>query len=309
VKVGFFLDLQLKNPRLNTKIQYKNFEPGEFTSEKDRTADETLELITTFPWQDQRDHLVVSLTNPGITIEGDDNDYLKLTPYYNGKYVLHYFDAQHHLYTLALDRPEEAAPAIRTFFESQPFDPASAGFRRETTLLQNNAVHFVTNDFHYTIESGLLFKVGTSAVLFLLAIVILAIGLLKQPALLLMGVPFSLAMVTQLALFINHYKTAHGKLLIVSKGLDAFSYGPPDNPKTFYKHDIASIHTVGERQRDTKYGPLSIVEINFMDGSRLRLSCLLIDQQNLLAKFPNCPKTAESKYFPFINRDASALFE
>ena len=82
---------------MHTKIQFKNFEPGEFTSEKDRTADETIDLITSFPWKNERDHLVVSLTNPGITIEGTKNDFLKLSPYYNGKYVLHYLDAHHHV--------------------------------------------------------------------------------------------------------------------------------------------------------------------------------------------------------------------
>jgi hypothetical protein len=135
---------------LRTKIQYKDFEPGEFTSQKDRTAEETIDLITGFPWQEQRDHLVVSLTNPGITIEGTDNDYLKLALYYNGKFVLHYLDRQHHLYTRSLDRPEDSTPTIRSFFESQPFDPA--GFRREPTPLQNNTAHFVTNDFHYAID-------------------------------------------------------------------------------------------------------------------------------------------------------------
>gem|GEM_PF-6722532 len=43
---------------MRTKFQYKDFEPGEFTNEKDRTLGETIDLISSFPWQDQHDHLI-----------------------------------------------------------------------------------------------------------------------------------------------------------------------------------------------------------------------------------------------------------
>ena len=64
--------------RLISKVQYKNFEAGEFVEVCERTFNETTELIEKFPWTDQRDKIVIDLTNPSITIEGKNNDFLKL---------------------------------------------------------------------------------------------------------------------------------------------------------------------------------------------------------------------------------------
>jgi len=40
--------------QLISKVQYKNFEPGEFTDRRGRTYDETIALIEAFPWSQQR---------------------------------------------------------------------------------------------------------------------------------------------------------------------------------------------------------------------------------------------------------------
>ena len=284
---------------MHTKIQFKDFEPGEFTSEKDRTVEETIDLITSFPWQDQRDHLVVSLTNPGITIEGSNNDFLKLTPYYYGKYVLHYLDPQHHLYTRSLDKLEVSIPIISAFFETQPFDPA--GFRKEPTPLQNNAVHFVTNDFRYAgVNPAQVTNLTLTSLGFLAFIVIMVLVSLKQPFAWLASLPFIALLACWLTVFINHYKAIRGNVLILSKGLDAFSYGPADNPRTFYKHDIANIATYGQQQKGGGFGAFTYVEIGFVNGAWLQISCLMLNWHDLLAKFPPCPKTAEQRWFPFL---------
>ena len=74
---------------LLTKTQLKDYEAGEFSDIKQRTYPETRDLIEQFPWTQQRDHISISLTNPSITIEGPSGDYLKLAPYFNGKFVLY----------------------------------------------------------------------------------------------------------------------------------------------------------------------------------------------------------------------------
>jgi hypothetical protein len=84
---------------LNTKIQHGNFEPGEFVDIKPRTYEETIACINNFPWESEREHLVVSLTNPSVTIEKPIDNFLKFALFYNGKFVLHYFNDQHELYT------------------------------------------------------------------------------------------------------------------------------------------------------------------------------------------------------------------
>lgn len=95
-------------PTRTVKLQYKDYEEGEYISAMPRTAEATVQLINSYNWDEQRDHLAIGLTNPSVTIEGLDNDYLKLSPWYNGKFVLHYFDREHHLYTRSFDRLSEA---------------------------------------------------------------------------------------------------------------------------------------------------------------------------------------------------------
>ncbi len=63
---------------LTSKIQCKSFEAGEFIKEKKRSYEGTIELIEIFPWNKQREKIVIELTNPSITIEGENNDFLKL---------------------------------------------------------------------------------------------------------------------------------------------------------------------------------------------------------------------------------------
>ena len=87
---------------LNTKIQHINFEPGEFVDIKKRTYEETISCIDNFHWENERDHLQISLTNPSVTIESDINNFLKFGVFYNGKFVLHYFNGYKELYTKRL---------------------------------------------------------------------------------------------------------------------------------------------------------------------------------------------------------------
>ena len=135
---------------LLSKLQYKNYEPGEFTEQQERTYEETIQQVEGFPWEEQRDHWVVSLTNPSITIEGKNGDFLKLALYYNEKFVLYYLDPHHHLYTRSSLHYQDLYPIIRAFFKDDLFAPSE--LKREHTPLQNNIVHFEDKNFTYRLE-------------------------------------------------------------------------------------------------------------------------------------------------------------
>ena len=66
---------------LISKIQYHNFEAGEFIDRKERSYEDTISLIKAFPWATERNGLKVDLTNPSITIENSYNEFLKLALY------------------------------------------------------------------------------------------------------------------------------------------------------------------------------------------------------------------------------------
>jgi hypothetical protein len=291
--------------KLTVKLQYKDYEEGEFTDTLPRTAEETLQLIATYPWEAQRDHLVISLTNPSVTIEGPDNDYLKLSPFYNNKFALHYFDSDRHLYTQSFDRLSAAYPPIRSFFETQPFD--LTGFKKETTWLQSNKGHFTTDNFHYVLDPAK-FIYPSFLVLYLLFAGILGtfgFGLLWIGFGLIWLAVFLLLISRIAALAVNHYHAAKGNLLILSKGKDEFSFGPIESPALFSKKDIREIRTYGMRGKGGGYSSLTCVEIVFTDDRLIKISCLMIRQMDLKAKFPHCPQSEIKTLFPFITSSSA----
>ena len=102
---------------LTTKIQHRNLKPGEFVDIKPRTYEETIACINNFPWENEREHLIVSLTNLSVTIESPINNFLKLALFYNGKFVLHFFNDQHELYTKSFYQKQDAFPYIKNYFK------------------------------------------------------------------------------------------------------------------------------------------------------------------------------------------------
>lgn len=291
--------------RLTVKIQYKEYEQGEFSDTRPLTIDETIQLIAAYPWDEQRDHLAIGLTNPSVTIEGPDNDYLKLSPFYNNKFALHYFDKEHHLYTQSFDQPSSAYPAIRSFFETHPFGPA--GFRKETTWLQSNKGHFSTGSFRYVLNPAKFGMPSFIALYLLLAATLGAFGFGRLwIGLGLIWLAGFLAIISGItALAINHYRAAKGNILIISRGKDEFSFGPIGSPETFSKKDIKEIRTYGMRGRGGSYPSLTDVAIVFTNDRLIEISCLMIRQMDLIAKFPHCPHTETHTLFPFIARDAA----
>jgi hypothetical protein len=102
------------------------------------------------------------------------------------------------------------------------------------------------------------------------------------------------------ALAINHYRAAKGKLLFLSRGKDEFSFGNIEMPAPYNKKDIEKIITYGRRGR-SGYAPLTRVEILFANGRSIDLSCLMIRQETLVAKFPDVPQSIISKTWCFIS--------
>jgi hypothetical protein len=287
-------------PTRTVKLQYKDYEEGEYISVMPRTAEATVQLINSYPWDEQRDHLAIGLTNPSVTIEGIDNDYLKLSPWYNGKFVLHYFDRERHLYTRSFDHLSGALPIISAYFGNEA--PDLSTFKKEITWLQNNTAHFRTVEFIYSMKITKFFWL-IALCLYLLAICAMCTVpvMLNHALILLLLIPLALLILLGwiIALAVNHYRSASGKLLILSRGKQEFSYGSYDLPMVFNKKDIREIITYGRTQKGG-YPNLTRVEICFVDGRSIDISCLLIPQPALVGKFPHIPQSIVPTTFCFI---------
>src|ERR1700760_3863791 len=128
---------------LISKLQYKYYEKGEFTEQKARSLDETIELIKTYPWDKQRGQ-DIQITCPSVTILDENGNYLKMGVYFSGKYCFYYLDADHHLYEHPVATVDEALLIVNNFFAGT-LDLEK--FERNHTVF-NVISHFETGSFY-----------------------------------------------------------------------------------------------------------------------------------------------------------------
>lgn len=298
-----------------TKIQYNNFETGEFTEAKERTLHETIQLIEAFPWEAQRKELHVGLSSPSITIVGAYHHFLKLSLYYNGSFVLYYLDDANRLYLKSFQNYQQAYPFITSFFDDSLMDTAE--WQLQHNWIQGKQIHFVDKDFRYTLKKPVIigyFSLFCVYILFFLTTTaaILLQGLHGNRPLFFLFIPFTLFLSLGFLLaaqFVNQWRSADGKVLILSKGKDIFYYGPKDNPQAFSKQEIQKICFVSPRNLQSgKFGNFVRIDLHPKDGSNnidsLYLPSILIKDWDSLPKFPTSKVEFKYSPFPFIPRDA-----
>ena len=276
---------------LISKIQYDNFEPGEFVEVKERSYEEVITLIEAYPWNKQREHFAVSLTNPSITIEGKNNDYFKISLYYNGKYVIYYLEDNGTLFTKSFEQLESIHEYVKAYFEKNNVD--TTGFKKTNNSLSKIIFNFRTQDFVYTFSYNNRFKLFSYFYMFIGGI--LGLFILQAPttidnflshiffkvffigsAVFLIGFPI-------LTLY-NHYKYSKNKILIISKANPIFYFGDLDNPKPYNKNDIVQIFS-NNRYRDNG----TKLKIIFNNNEIIEFSLLLLAPADLeYTKFHEC---------------------
>lgn len=282
---------------LVTKIQYKNFEPGEFVDEQKRTYEETIGLIENYPWSIQREKFMIDLTNPSVTIEGDNGDYLKLAVYYNQKYVLLYLNKEQRLFSRSFSTLQDGYAYVKCFFEQPVFD--LAGFKKESTWMQNNGRHFVTQDFRYevTAKSVRQYLLSTRGLNIIVPVIFLifVVGWRPDAMLLLFpGMIFILLAALPLRLFFIYYNYVKDKMLIMSKGNDTFYFGSFYDLVKYDKKHIVKCTIVKTMRSKSIYNGYAVVKIEFKNGTMLSIPNLLIDHRALEDKLFQCPKVHEN---------------
>ena len=285
---------------LTSKVQYKNFEEGEFIDIKERSYDDIIKLIEDFPWNSQREKIVIDLTNPSITIEGNNNDFLKLALFFNQKYVIHFFNETHVLYTKSFINLKDGYEFIKRYFEQLEFD--TTDFKKETTWLQHNLKHFVTQDFRYGLTTKTIrnYLLSTSGINFCISIVfgilmlskgLNSINILGITALLL--TIFLIGGGLHLIIFFNYYNYIKNKILIMSKGNDLFYFGEIDKPIKYDKKNILQFTTIRSQGSRNQFNGFAIIKIEFKNGMILKIPNLLVDYsalENKLFEYPHIDK-------------------
>ncbi|AHF17482.1 hypothetical protein [Niabella soli] len=294
---------------LTSKVQYKNYEPGEFAEIQQRTYEATLQLIKNYPWEKEHDHLVVDMTTPSVTLQDDNGSYLKLGLYYNHKFVLYYYDAGNDdLYLKSVVTLEESFPYVREYFNNPEQVPD--GFKFENTWFKEKARHFATNDFCYTVDERRLraFCFSFSNIVYFGFGLVLLFSLATHPikglhpllaVLLLILLLSVMGGGIQILLLIKYYAIDKNKVLIFSKGKKTFYYGTENEQKEYLKQDIDAIEI--KQSSNSGKNPIydfAAYKIYMKDGTLLTFTSLLMPYLDFEQKVSGLP-VKEKKRFPW----------
>ncbi len=277
--------------QLITKNQYRNCEAGEFFNIAPRTFEETVEQIKAYPWSIQRQQASVHFTCPSVSIENQSGSFLKLAPYYNGKFCLYLLDSTGVLSRCVLLKVEDSFPVIRDFFNDKniAYSFISLGF------VFHVRKHFVTNRFEYTItfERVLRFLIFPEIPLAAYFGYITCRMIWKDGSFFSFVIGLLLFMYIvgfNLFLFLNYYFFSKDLYMRLSAGHDHFLFGRKGHVREYAKDDIEVItlyHNGGQR---CPWAFFYVYEIYFKNGDFIQFPSLLINEIALLQKLPGRKK-------------------
>ena len=274
--------------QLVSKLQFKDCEPGEFFNSAMRSLDETISLIKEFPWAIQREHTPVQLTCPSITIEHSNGTFLKLGPFYNGKFTLYFLEKSGKVQQKVFVNLDESIAVITDYFKGKDI---SAGFS-EMHFISHHKKHFVTARFEYMLTGNRILQFLLYPELFYLVFfswVILTSSHAKAHQLqgILLGFGF-IALITgpNWYLFFNYFRNSEDLYLRISSGHQKFLFGTKENYEEFNKSDIEKVYIYMNTSPRSQIHGYCIYEICFLNGFRISFSSLVMSEYKFRGKLP-----------------------
>jgi hypothetical protein len=282
--------------QFKSKLQYKTYEKGEFSDEKVRGLDETLQLIKNFPWDEQRGSNI-QLSGPGVVIAGDNDDYLKVALYFNGKYCLYYLDSDGHLFERYTDDMAIIVKTVTDYFEGTL---SLDGYDKHLINIGNRA-NFENGLFEYGVNKT---KTVASILLMLFLLSISLLGsysffLISNAPIVLFLLFFLLDLlcIQSLYLVVSVYLKSKDMFLYLSQGQDDFQIWKSGDLEKYSKKDVNEINIYGQTGRSSRI--FNLIEIAFNDNKNIIVPGLIIDPYVFVQKFPNCTKNYKGGYMYF----------
>lgn len=285
--------------KLHTKTQWKHFEKGEFTDEKERTLTETWELIHQFPWKTERISTSVELTGPSITIERGEETYLKLGHFFHQKFIF-YFCHQGKIWEKPLATLEEFTPFLQLFFDGSLEEIKSAGVKKG--WIWNAPSFFRTHPFVYEVNTQSILRFlrfpVLSSLAFYLVLLFPILSVYPIQVLIYLFPLWLLFSSGSLLLLFNYYQVDRFRSLILSKGNDTFWFGDQGEMKTYVKSNIKQISKYAYPNRRGLWPYAMLYEIEFHNGEVIHFSSLLLPESWFNRKLANFDIQEIPRYFP-----------
>jgi len=288
---------------LISKVQHRNCEKGEFHDVENRTLEETLSLLLDFPWESERHLADVELTCPSVTVEHPAGTFLKVGPYFSGKFSLYYLDCNGQVCFKVASTLVEASDCIRSFYKQEGILP---GFSKYGFVWKPSA-HFQTNPFIYErpgTSTNRFFKDARLTLFICLFFCLLMFFKPMPPSvsifLVVMCVLIALAYSPLIYLYFNYRKFEEGRWLQLSRGSSSFILGLGKKMKMYRKSEIESITVEGRRNRRSPSSVCKIYTIKFQNGDQIHIISLLIPEDDFRNKFPDYIIQTVGKFFPAV---------
>lgn len=292
--IGSFIPKPME--QLISKLQYKNDEKGEFTSEEARSLEDTIKLITDFPWAAERHITAVELTGGSVTIQDVDSNYLKVSYDRLDKFRLYVCMVKAKSFQYKMLEMDDVQKIVKSFFEGQY---VVDGYTPEYRHLPK--AHFITIDF--------ICEVTPKRILWFMLMPIITTIVFSTLFLLILMKSFTLPLTLFFAalwmficgsnwiLFANYYYYSKDLFLRISQGHETFLYGTKDNYRKYDKSDIDNI--VLYRVDNRLWMNFQIYVVKFKNGEQIVINSLL--SSNCIYKF-SCNPINKYKYWPFITK-------
>ena len=290
---------------LISKVQYKGFEPGEFTEIANRNLEQTITLIKNYPWEKERHLTPVDLTGPSVSIEDNEGNILKLGTGYYSHYKLYWLKAADKIYIHDVNNLDEAISVITDYYNRKNI---SEGFKPYKSL--SNKKHFVTNDFIYTVTTKRILSYNIVHIFLGLPFIYLIYSSLLNngkidlskgfyPVIFMLVLWFIFSGIN-LVFSVHYYLRSRNKCLILSKGIPTFYWGDKNNLKQYSKNDIINIKELRYKGNRNPYAYHNLFFINFKDGSCIIIPSLLISDNVFSNKMQKIQRVYIDTSFPWL---------
>lgn len=289
--------------QLLSKIQYKRDEKGEFHDIALRNCDDTIALVLNYPWNTERSLASIELTCPSVTIEHSAGTYLKIGPYFSGKYSVYYLESNR-VYLMIADTLEDAGCWVKEYFTQKG---KFTGFKKYGFTI-NALSHFHTHKFEYTVNARAILKIFWFQILMTsLVCMVCIMTLIEHPENFLMSLIGSIIILLlptagpTVYLFFNYLKVDRNHYLQISRGHDDFKFGTVGDEKIYRKQDIKNIARYKTQDGKRPWSECEVFIIIFKNGYKIKFSSLLIWGNTLYHKFPENQIIEVERFFPTID--------
>ena len=296
-------------PSFTSKLQYKNYEQGEFIDEAERTPDEIADIIHSYPWAKECHNVPVGLTAPSITIQDEQGAYLKVSHSYNGKFSLYLLDANGACSKKVVNDLDYAGTAAIDFCNGTLSED---GFTSDITFQARK--YFITKDFRFHVAKGAMFPIIIYTIVPTMVITSVAVFMLLfqknlttqnqliitlKVVLCTMSLLLGYITITAWRLYFNHYNYSRDQFIEISAGRNEFMFGTDNNYKVYKKDEITHITVYRNTQSRNPSSHIELLELTFNDGSQVNISSLLL--KHAYTKFPGVKMDWVSRFFPKIS--------